>query len=66
MIMGDFIVNLINSIDDKNTSNFLETMLCQSFLLFITTPTRIARNPKPLIDNIFYKKPLTVFFIANP
>ena len=58
MIMGDFNVNLINCNDDKNTSNFLDTMLSHSFLPFITTPTRITRNTKTLIDNIFYNKPL--------
>ena len=28
---GDFNVNLINSNDDRNTSNFLDTMLSHSF-----------------------------------
>ena len=58
MIMGDFNVNLINCNDDKNISNFLDTMLPHSFLPFITTLTRITRNTKTLIDNIFYNKPL--------
>ena len=53
VIMGDFNVNLINCNDDKNISNFLDTMLSHSFLPFITTPTRITRNTKTLIDNIF-------------
>ena len=44
MIMGDFNINLINYNDDKNTSKFLETMFCQSFLPSITTPFRITRN----------------------
>ena len=57
-IMGDFNVNLINCNDDKNISNFLDTMLSHSFLPFITTPTRITRNTKTLIDNIFYNKPV--------
>ena len=42
MIMGNFDVNLINSNDDKNTSNFLDTMLSHSFLPFITTTIRIT------------------------
>ena len=37
---------------------FFDTMLSHSFLPFITTPTRITRNTKTLIDNIFYNKPL--------
>ena len=54
MIMGDFKVNLINCNDDTNISNFLDIMVSYSFLPFITTPTRITRNTKTLIDNIFY------------
>ena len=46
MIMGDFNINLITYNDDKNTGNFLDTMFSQSFLPYITTPTRITRNTK--------------------
>ena len=62
MIMGDFNVNLINCNDDKNISNFFDTVLSHSFLPFITvtTPTRIKRNTKTLTDNTFYNKPLNV------
>ena len=56
MIMGDFNINLITYNDDKNTGNFLDTMFSQSFLPYITTPTRIARNTKTLLDNIYYRK----------
>ena len=65
MIMGDFNVNLINYDDDKNISNFLDTMLSHSFRSFITTPTRITRNTKILIDNIFYNKPLNDIVSGN-
>ena len=65
MSMGDFKLNLINCNDDKNTSHFLDTMLSHSFLPFITTPTRITRNTKTLIDNIFYNKPLNDIMSAN-
>ena len=58
MIMGDFNINLINYNDDKNTGNFLDTMFSQSFLPYITTPTRITRNTKTLINNIYYNKPV--------
>ena len=57
MIMGDFNINLITYNDDKNTGNFLDTMFSQSFLPYITTPTRITRNTKTLINNIYYNKP---------
>ena len=64
-IMGDFNVNLINCNDDKNISNFLDTMLSHSFLPFITTPTRITRNTKTLIENIFYNKPVNDIMSGN-
>ena len=65
MIMGDFNINLINYNDDKNTGNFLDTMFSQSFLPYITTPTRITRNTKTLIDNIYYNKPLNNIISGN-
>ena len=60
MLMGDFHVNLINCNNDKNVSNFLDTMLSHSFLPFITTPTRITRNTKTLTDKIFYNNLLMI------
>ena len=65
MIMGDFNINLITYNDDKNTGNFLDTMFSQSFLPYITTPTRITRNTKTLIDNIYYNKPLNNIVSGN-
>ena len=65
MIMGDFNINLINYNDDKNTGNFLDTMFSQSFLPYITTPTRITRNTKTLINNIYYNKPLNNIISGN-
>ena len=53
VISGDFNTNLINYNDDKKTSNFLDAMFIQSSLSYIATPTRIKRNTKTLIDNIF-------------
>ena len=65
MITDDFKINLINCNDDQNTSNFLDAMLSHSFLPFITTPTRITRSTKILIDNIFYSKPLNDIMSGN-
>ena len=65
MIMGDFNINLINYNDDKNTGNFLDTMFSHSFLPYVTTPTRITRNTKTLIDNIHYNKPLNNIISGN-
>ena len=56
--MGVFNIKLINYNDYKNTGNFLDTIFSQSFLPYITTPTRITRNTKILIGNIYYNKPL--------
>ena len=63
--MGDFNINLITYNDDKNTGNFLDTMFSQSFLPYITTPTRITRNTNTLIDNIYYNKPLNNIISGN-
>ena len=38
--MGDFNIKIMNYNDDINTGNFLDRMLTQSFLPYITTPTR--------------------------
>ena len=65
MIMGDFNINLMNYNDDKNTGNFLDTVFSQSFLPYITAPTRITRNTKTLIDNIYYNNPLNNIFSGN-
>ena len=40
-------------------------MFSQSFLPYITTPTRITRSTKTLIDNIYYNKPLSNIFSGN-
>ena len=63
--MGDFNINLITYKDDKNTGNFLDTMFSQSLLPYVTTPTRITRNTKTLIDNIHYNKPLNNIISGN-
>ena len=65
MIMGDFNINLITYNGDKNTGIFLNTMFSQSFLPYITTPTRITRNTKTLIDNTYYNKPLNKIISGN-
>ena len=66
MIMGDFNINLINYNYDKNTGYFLDTRFSQSFLPYITTPTRITnKNTKTLIDNIYYSKPLNNIIFGN-
>ena len=65
MVMSDFNINLVTCNDDKNTGNFLDTMFSQSFFPYITTPTRITRNTKTLIDNIYYTKRLNNSISGN-
>ena len=54
--MGDFL-NFLN-LDDKNTANFLDTIVSYSYLPFINTPTRVRGSSKTLTDNIFHNKPM--------
>ena len=63
--MGDFNINLINYSNDKNTGNFLHKMFSQSFLPYIITPTRITRNTKTLIYNIYDNKPPNNIIFGN-
>ena len=55
--MGDFNINLLNN-NNKNTANFLDKMFSYSYLPFINTPTRVTGHSKPLMDKIFYNKPM--------
>ena len=57
MFMDDFNVNLKNHNEYRNISIFFDAMLSHSFLLFITTLTRITRNSKTLMYNILNKPP---------
>ena len=52
MIMGNFNVNLINSNDDKTTSNFHDAMFSH-------------KNIKAVVDIIFYNKPLNDIMSGN-
>ena len=57
-IMGDFIINLLNCNNDKDTTTFLDTMFSNSFSPFITLPTRVGNTSETLINDIFYTKSL--------
>ena len=62
--MGDFNINLLNY-GNKNTANFLDTMLSYSYLPFTNTPTRVTGHSKTLVDNIFYIKPILNITAGN-
>ena len=63
--MRDFNINLINYNGDKHATKLLDTMFSHSISPFITSPTRITRNTKTLIDNIFYDKPVNNITTGN-
>ena len=52
-IPGDFSINLLIYNDHQPTNDFLDLLACNSFIPYISHPTRITSHPKTLIDNIF-------------
>ena len=53
-LMGDFNINLLNYETDRPTATFLDNMYSNSFVPYITLPTRITPRSKTLINNIFF------------
>ena len=53
--MGDFNIDLLNYEKNCNVQNYLDALCSNSFLPYITLPTRLSHSSKTLIDNIFYK-----------
>ena len=62
MIMGDFNIKL-----SLNMTKILVNFLTYSSLnlFYLTTPTRVTRNTKTLINNIYYNKPLNNIISGN-
>ena len=56
ILLGDYGINLLNCENDKNTCDFLESMLSFSFTPKIMNPTKITPRSQTLIDNIFYNE----------
>ena len=54
-LLGDFNINLLNYNDHQPTNDFLDSLASNSFIPYIMClhPTRITRQSKTLIDNIF-------------
>ena len=44
ILMGDFNVDLIKCKNDSNTADFLDQVYSPSFVLQITTPTRLSQD----------------------
>ena len=58
---NNYITPLLDKLSNENDYGLLVTFLTQyspQYLPYITIPTRITRNTKTLIDNIYYNKPL--------
>ena len=51
--MGDFNVNLLNAETNSNISEFYDNLWSHCFAPCILQPTRLTKNSKTLIDNIF-------------
>ena len=52
IIGSDLNLNLINSMNHKPTSEFLDLLLCNNLIPSITLPTRVTHNSATLIDNV--------------
>ena len=52
-ILGDFNINLLNYEIVRTTAEFLDNIYSDSFVFYITIPTRITPRSKTFISNIF-------------
>ena len=53
ILLGDFNINLLNADDNLESSNFLDILGSNLIVPQILLPTRIAKESKTLIDNVF-------------
>ena len=53
--MGDFNIDLLNYEQSKDVQENLDLLCSNSYLPYITLPTRLSNTSKSLIDNIYYK-----------
>ena len=53
LLMTDFNINFLNRDTDHNVSDFCDILSLNFFAPSILQPTRLAKNSKNLIDNIF-------------
>ena len=52
--MGHCKINILNSISDNETSDFIDTMFAPSFYPTINISTQITVTSKRLVDNILF------------
>ena len=55
IILGDFNIDLLNYEKNEKVQENLDLLYSNSYLPYITLPTRLSNTTKTLIDNIFYK-----------
>ena len=55
-LAGDFNVNLLDIEKDKDVEQYFDSLTNYNFMPLITSPTRISKTSKTLIDNIFYNQ----------
>ena len=55
-LTGDFNMNLLSMNKDKDVQEFFDNLTDKKFMPLIKIPTRIAKNSKTLIDNIFFNQ----------
>ena len=53
LLMDDFNINLLNTDTDHNVSDFYDILSSNFFAPYILQSTKLAKNSKTLIDNIF-------------
>ena len=53
-LTGDYNINLLQLENDRAIEQFFDTVTNANFTPLITSPTRISKSTKTLIDNIFY------------
>ena len=53
---SDFNIDLTKYDKNRDTSDFLNSLLINNFMPMIILPTRITKNSSTLIDHIFYRE----------
>ena len=53
--MGDFNINLLNVATHQKTYDFIDNVIAQGFIPYITKPTRITSTTATLIDHLYSK-----------
>ena len=55
-LAGDFNMNLLHLEKDPEIEKYFDLLTNNKFMPLVTSPTRIAKSSKTLIDNIFYNQ----------